>query len=64
MYEAEQRLSRAGAPGARLLDRLRGGGSAQLSALLGATEHEEPVDDQERELLAFACWTLDKVAKS
>ena len=62
MYEAEHRLSGAGAPGARLLDRL--GGNAQLSAPLGATEYEEPEDDQERELLAFACWTLDKVAKS
>ena len=41
-----------------------GEGNAQLSALLSATEHEEPEDDQERELLAFACWTLDKVAKS
>ena len=55
MYEAEHRLSRAGAS--------TGSEATHSSVPPGATEHEETEDGQERELLAFACWTLDKVAK-
>jgi hypothetical protein len=42
MYEAEQD-SQELAPGARLLDQLRGEGQC----LFGATEHEESEDNQE-----------------